>query len=188
MHKQLTIGILSTVFILILTALVNPALEANAAPALQGIMTSTPNPDGSIVHTVQAGESLNSIAEAYEVSVAEIKALNGMTGDDIFPGDTLTIVVAPTPGPTDTPTSTATPTREPTSTKRPTRTPTLTPQPATTGETGITPEAAGTDGGSLPPDKVSNILLGAIITLGVIGAGMMIAGSVMGRRARGGGS
>jgi LysM repeat protein len=188
MYKLHTNVILSVMFILILTLLVNPALDANAAPSQQGIMTSTPNPDGSIVHTVQAGESLNSIAEAYQVSVAEIKALNGLTGDDIFPGDTLTIRVAPTPDPTNTPTITATPTREPTSTKRPTRTPTLTPQPATTGGTGLTPEAASSDEASLPPDKVSNILLGAIITLGVIGAGMMIAGSVMGRRARGGGS
>lgn len=159
-----------------------------AAPAVQGIITATPQPDGSIVHTVQAGESLISIAEAYQVSVNEIKAQNGLTGDDIFLGDTLIIRAAPTPGPTNTPTTTATATREPTSTKRPTRTPTTTTQPTSTGQANTTPEATASDREPLQPDQVGNILLGAIITLGVVGAGLMIAGSLMGRRAKGGGS
>jgi LysM repeat protein len=188
MRKLQYVCFLCIMFAVILTLASLPEQRVSAASPQQGILTSTPNPDGSIVHTVQAGESLNSIAEAYGVSVADIKALNGLTGDDIFPGDTLIIQVAPTPGPTDTPTTTATPTREPTSTKRPTRTPTSTPQPGMTKEVNITPQADISGGDPLPPDQVGNILLGAIITLGVIGAGMMIAGSLLGRRARGGGS
>lgn len=35
-----------------------------------------------------------------------------------------------------------------------------------------------------PPDRVGNILLGAIITLGVIGGGLMVVGALLGRKPR----
>lgn len=88
------------------------------------VATVTPMPDGSVVHEVQAGQSLWSIAIAYGVTGADIIALNKLGANPILVvGQKLTIV--PPPPPTATPTITNTP--EPT--KRPTRTPTLTPSP-----------------------------------------------------------
>jgi hypothetical protein len=109
-------------------------------PVQAQAITSTPNPDGSIVHIVQDGENLASIAEAYGVTMASIRGMNGMapTSNLIFPGQTL-IIRLPLP-PTETPTltpsiprPTRTPTLEvPTRTPRPTRTPTPTLLPSET--------------------------------------------------------
>jgi len=178
MQKPSLIGLISILLVLLSALLVSPEQRVAAAPPPQAIMTSTPNSDGSVVHVVQSGESLISIADAYKVSVAEIKALNGLTSDDIYPGDTLIIRPAPTPGPTSTATGTATSTPEPTYTLRPTRTPTSTPRPS------ATPDAAQSGENPQSPDQVGNILLGAIITLGILGAGMMVAGSLLGRKSK----
>lgn len=110
------------------------AIPVNAEDLQQGIITATPQPDGSIVHVVQEGETLATIAEAYGVSMAEIRALNGLapTANLIFPGERLIIRIAPTP--TETPTITPTvprPTRTPTPVT-PTRTPVPTRTPAPT--------------------------------------------------------
>jgi hypothetical protein len=74
--------------------------------------------DGAIVHIVEDGENLASIAEVYGVSMADIRGLNGMapTSNLIFPGQKL-IIRLPLP-PTETPTLTP-------SVPRPTRTPTV---------------------------------------------------------------
>lgn len=113
---------------------------ANLPRVLAQILTSTPQPDGSIVHIVQDGENLASIAEAYGVTMADIRGMNGMapTSNLIFPGQTL-IIRLPLP-PTETPTMTPSvvrPTRTPTQvvptrTPRPTRTPTATLLPSET--------------------------------------------------------
>ena len=176
MQKFSLIGLTSILLVFLLTLQVPPDQRVIAAPQLQVVITSTPNSDGSVTHVVQSGESLISIADAYKVSVAEIKALNGLTSDDIFPGDTLIIRVAPTPGPTSTATSTATHTPEPTSTRRPTRTPAPTPHAS------ATPGAASSAANPQPPDRVGSILLGAMITLGIVGAGMMVAGGLLRRK------
>jgi LysM repeat protein len=80
------------------------------------VVTSTPKPDGSIVHIVQYGQALYSIAVAYGVTIAYLKDLNGLTSDRIYEGDRLIIRLALPP----TPTGLATPT--PSRTPRPTRT------------------------------------------------------------------
>jgi hypothetical protein len=72
------------------------------------------------VHIVQYGQALDTIATWYGVTIAEIKALNGMTSNTLYVGDTLIIRLAPTV--TITPTRTVTP-------LQPTRTPSLTPTP-----------------------------------------------------------
>jgi LysM repeat protein len=92
-----------------------PPVQAALAPQ---IVTTTPMPDGAIVHVVQSGENLASISEAYGVSMADIRGLNGMAANSnlIFPGQNL-IIRLPLP-PTETPTLTP-------SVPRPTRTPTL---------------------------------------------------------------
>jgi hypothetical protein len=148
------------------------------------VQTATPNPDGSIIHTVQSGQTLIGIAKAYGVLVAEIKDLNNLSSDDIYVGDRLIIQLASTPGPTSTATATSTPTRSATPTHRPTRTatPSATPVVSPT-EVALSSGATGTStqGGS---DLVGNILVIAIVVLAAGGVILMIAGSLLKRRAK----
>ena len=99
---------------------------ATAVPVYY-VTTATPNPDGSVVHTVLSGQTLIGIAQAYGISVAEIKALNDLTTDEIYVGDTLLIKPAGTPAPTATPTATITATAVASPTRQPTRTATTVP-------------------------------------------------------------
>ncbi len=94
--------------------------EEPAELQVEPVVTSTPQEDGSIVHIVQYGQALDTIATWYGVTIAEIKALNGMTSNTLYVGDALIIRLAPTV--TITPTRTITP-------LQPTRTPSLTPTP-----------------------------------------------------------
>jgi len=82
-------------------------------------ITSTPNEDGSVLHTVQLGETLWSIAEMYGSSVDDLISLNSLSATDpvIYEGQDLVVRLAYTRTPT--PTITMTPTK----TLRPTRTP-----------------------------------------------------------------
>lgn len=142
----------------------------------QASITSTPNSDGSIIHLVSGGESLISIAQLYQISVAEIKLLNPLSSDEIFPGDKIVIRAAAT--------QTATDTLQQTSTSRPTHTPTLTPRPDSIAGLHVTPGITPTEIENDPPDRLGNILLGAIITLGIIGAAMMAVGYKMRRNSK----
>jgi hypothetical protein len=145
------------------------------------VQTSTPNPDGSIIHTVQSGQTLIGIAQAYGVLVAEIKDLNNLTNDDIYVGDKLVIRLASTPGPSSTSTASSTPTRAVTPTRRPTRTATPSASPVVTPtESKIT---SGTTGGGAQgkSDLVGNILVIAIIVLAAGGVILMVVGSLLKR-------
>ncbi|MFW5713358.1 MAG: LysM peptidoglycan-binding domain-containing protein [Brevefilum sp.] len=103
------------------------------------VITSTPNSDGIIIHTVQYGETLYTISEAYEVPIDQILSNTGLsqTTTEIREGQELVIQTAQEPTPTNTPTptevpDTPTPTQpRPTLTPFPTRTPapTFTPTP-----------------------------------------------------------
>lgn len=148
----------------------------------QTIITSTPNAEGAIIHVVQAGESLIGIAEAYGVSVDEIKSLNNLDSDEIFAGDTLIIHPASTATPTATATSTATDTPEPTTTRRPTRTPTATPRSSGSPSLSGDDRANQANGEDKPVDRLGNVLLGAMITLGIVGVVMMVVGNRMRRQ------
>lgn len=58
-------------------------------------------------HTVQEGDTLSTISQAYGVPMAAIRDYNGLTNDIVFQGLTLTIPLCeqfPTPGPSPTPT------------------------------------------------------------------------------------
>jgi len=108
-----------------------PAEEpaAPAAPAVVEEVVPFVNPqenisDGAIVHTVQSGDTLNSIAVAYGVPASEISARNNITNPGLIrPGDVLVIADAP---PTEIP-PTATP--EPSPTLVPTEPQAAPPQP-----------------------------------------------------------
>lgn len=101
------------------------------------LSTTTANPDGSIIHIVKYGQTLITIAQAYGVTIDEIRAANGMAATDIniYVGQKLYIRAAYTPTPSPTITQTLPPpTRTPTLTRTPvtptvSRTPTLSPTP-----------------------------------------------------------
>jgi len=144
------------------------------------VQTATPKPDGSVVHTVLSGQTLIGIAIAYDITVAEIKAMNNLTSDVIYVGDKLVIQLANTPGPTATTTATITPTRAATSTRNPTRTP----SPSSTSiATSIITQVDPTQAGTSQPasDPLGNILVIAIIGLAAGGMILMIIGSFIKR-------
>ncbi len=112
----------------------DPTVSGTQAPYIQPIITSTPNPDGSVIHIVQYGETLWNIVEAYGIEMADLLALNGLTEEDaIYPDQQLLIIPAnidldETPETTGTPREeTATPTPSPTETRTPLPSPSVNP-------------------------------------------------------------
>jgi LysM repeat protein len=104
-----------------------PAGDAGG-PSLSGLaqlITSTPQADGAIVHVVEEGQALWTIAAIYGVNLDELLSLNGLTVDSVvLPGDRLIVRPAPTATPSPEPTATISPTPSP-----PTPVPTPTPRP-----------------------------------------------------------
>ncbi|MDL2301168.1 DUF3794 domain-containing protein [Lachnospiraceae bacterium OttesenSCG-928-D06] len=68
---------------------VNLIQDVTVSALNQGTMSSLP---GMAVYVVKAGDSLWSIGKRYYMPVNEIKELNGLTGDEIMPGQKLLIV------------------------------------------------------------------------------------------------
>lgn len=100
------------------------------------VTINTPHPDGSVIHEVQYGQSLWSIAIAYDTKIDRIRQFNNLAAGstDIYPGQMLLVDKLPTPVPV-TPTATEMPptaSPSPTSTLEPdwTPTPALTPVPS----------------------------------------------------------
>mgnify|MGYP005813962501 CR=1 FL=1 len=114
----------------------NQQPQQEVTPDVSYIITSTPNPDGSIVHVVKEGETLWAISLAYGVTGEQIQVNSGNSpaATEVYIGQVL-IIKLPDPA-TATPENTATPTRITPSatTPRPTRTPhpTKTPLPSPT--------------------------------------------------------
>lgn len=125
------------------------------------VTPNTPKPDGSITHLVQPGETLWSIAIAYKTTINEIKSINRLVDDNIYPGNILTIVISK---PTSTPTATATVTPFPTSTSFIFWTVTSSPVPTATAERS-SPAAGGT----------SAVIVGAIIASALVMSGAYTA-------------
>ena len=145
------------------------------------VQTTTPNSDGSIVHTVMQGQNLTLIAKAYGISVPDLKKLNNMTSDAIYVGDILIIRLGNTPGPTDTPSPTGTSTRAPTPTRKPTRTPTLTATPVVTTTATLTADPAQSGTASTGSDRLGSILVIAIVVMAAGGMILMVVGGVIKR-------
>jgi LysM repeat protein len=159
-----------------------PAPRGPSTLPVYAVTTATPYPDGSIIHIVQSGQTLYTIAEAYSVTVQSILDLNRRRLDDrLFVGDKLLIREAFTPTPTPNVTDTSTP-RPPTATRRPTRTATLVPPTSTPSPTvTITPTA--TPVPELGIDPVGNVLLSVVVVLLVLGVLFVLAGVIMKFRA-----
>jgi LysM repeat protein len=116
------------------------------------IEVAAPGPDGSIVHVVQEGQTLWNIAAAYQISLAELMRLNGLTeGAIIVPGQKLLVKSA---GLTATPSITATQ-KNASHTPPPTFTPRPSSPPRTQAATEIAralPEPGQTP--SVEPDRI----------------------------------
>lgn len=81
-----------------------PAATAvpTAPPVASFVQPQPPQPDGSIVHIVQPGDTMDAIAYAYGVSRQQILDLNGLTsGRFIFAGQELKIREAQAAAPTE---------------------------------------------------------------------------------------
>lgn len=156
--------------------------EAGTPFSYEPVETSTPNPDGSIIHTVKTGETLQIIALSYGVSVQTILDNNGLSGSNvIYPDQTLVIqkpfgdttpgykqILTATPVITQTTAPTFTPRPPATETPIPTfapPTPTVTPTPKPQAESPVT---------------IGTVGLGAVV-LGII---ILIVYFVMSRRRR----
>jgi uncharacterized protein YkwD len=102
--------------------------SSSAAPAtaiaFYPVQVSTPRPDGSIIHIVQAGQTLWSIAATYKISLPDLLNLNGFTNSTfIYPGQKITIkssgtLMSETPAQAGSPEA-VTATQEPTDTALP---------------------------------------------------------------------
>ena len=85
------------------------------------LVTVTPNEDGSVVHVVEAGQTMWDIAINYGLKVVDLATMNGISPSDpvVYIGQEIVVRYAFTVTPTGTITPTSPP---PTSTRRPTRT------------------------------------------------------------------
>jgi LysM repeat protein len=145
------------------------------------VQTTTPNSDGSLVHTVMAGQNLTLIAKAYGLTVVELKKLNNMTNDALYVGDILIIRLGNTPGPTDTPSPTGTPTRAATATRKPTRTSTPTATAVATTTATLIADPVQSDASTGGSDQFGNILVIAIVVMAAGGVILMVVGGVIRR-------
>jgi LysM repeat protein len=145
------------------------------------VKTTTPNSDGSLVHTVMAGQNLTLIAKAYGLTVVELKKLNNMTNDALYVGDILIIRLGNTPGPTDTPSPTGTPTRAATATRKPTRTSTPTATAVATTTATLIADPVQSDASTGGSDQFGNILVIAIVVMAAGGVILMVVGGVIRR-------
>jgi hypothetical protein len=147
------------------------------------VLTATPNPDGSIVHTVMMGQNLTLIAKGYGITVEQIKELNHLTSDTIYEGDILIIRLGSTPTPTaaETATPTYTPTRVASPTRNPTRTPTVTATPQATASEILMVDPGQGNTPQVGSDPLGSILVIAIIVLAGGGIVLMVVGSVLKR-------
>jgi len=148
-----------------------PDPGASSGGAVAPLETAAPAADSSVVHEVQAGQALWSIAAAYQVSLPDLLALNGLTDQSIIrPGEKLVIVpasAAPTPSPTAAQASQAPPARS-TATSMPGRPTALTTMPAEPSATSQSIPAAASSG-------IDPLLL--VILAGVLlGAALLILG------------
>ena len=135
-------------------------------PKVAPVAVATPNEDGSIIHEVEIGQALWSIAAGYEVTVDQLLALNNLSANAvIYEGQTLLVRLAYTPTPS--PTITQTP-----------RTPTRTPIPAQTAQVVKTQVPTSEDNifGFLGLDRQTMGL--ALILISGIGLVLIIVGTM----------
>lgn len=152
-------------------------LPATAITYVVPVKISTPSANGVVTHTVQYGQTLIGIADAYKITVTQIKTLNKLTGDTIYEGKTLIIQAGYTPTPTSQPTATQptfTPTVKPTRTPRP---PTETPAP--TQDITVTPTPLPAVSSTILSGAGGDPLLLSVIIVAALGFILMVVGSLL---------
>ena len=127
------------------------------------VLVSTPNAEGNVFHEVRPGQTLWQIAITYEVKIDDIKRLNNLFNNNIYPGSSLLIKQG-------TIVSTVSPTKDPTQGATSTGLPTLTLSAGEITQT-ATPGAA-SQSGSANDQTVLNVMIG-IIALAVVGGGLL---------------
>lgn len=70
---------------------VTPLPVSSPPGIIYPVTVSTPNANGELIHEVKPGQSLWLIAIGYETKIDEIKSLNNLVDNDIFPGEKLLI-------------------------------------------------------------------------------------------------
>ncbi len=73
------------------TVVANVPTAAPGGGVIMPVVLSTPNDDGDVIHEVKAGQSLWQIAISYETKIEDIKRLNNLFTNDIYPGEKLLI-------------------------------------------------------------------------------------------------
>ncbi len=142
-----------------------PAAAADASQYMIPVSISTALPNGDVIHTVQYGQSLWSIAIAYGTTIKSIQALNNL-GENliIYEGQRLLVLKAATQPASQTPASPPyTETVAPTSTPSSTPTP-LQPSPTTAPDSQT----------STPGPISSQSLVVVLIVVAFVGAGMAV--------------
>lgn len=89
------------------TVVANVPTAAPGGEVIIPVVLSTPNDDGDVIHEVKAGQTLWQIAISYETKIEDIKRLNNLFTNEIYPGEKLLIRNGQTAS-TSTPAGTAT--------------------------------------------------------------------------------
>jgi LysM repeat protein len=132
------------------------------------VVINTPNQSGDVVHEVLAGQTLWQIAVAYDVRIDDIKRLNNLFDDNIYPGEKLLISkVAFATGAFTVETATV----EVTATHQPVATNTSLSTPRSTTVTSIPTYSSQLPAMSSDGSTVMVIMVG-IIALAIIGGGL----------------
>jgi uncharacterized protein YkwD len=101
-----------------------PRSGVSSGVIFQPVITAIPQADGSIVHIVEEGQTLWTIAAVYGIDLAQLLSLNGMTEDSfVHPGDQVVVRAAPTATATAAPSPSASPSPAPATVSPPTATP-----------------------------------------------------------------
>ncbi len=144
---------------------------AGVSQYMVGVVKSTALPSGDVIHTVQYGQTLWSIAIEYGTTIKNIQALNNL-GEDlvVYQGQALLVQKAATQPAPDLPTATVAPPA--TETLAPITPPSAVASPTVLAQTS-TLEAQGEEKPASKPNS-SQLLVVVLIIAAIIGAGVAV--------------
>jgi LysM repeat protein len=141
------------------------------------VQVAEPSEDGSLIHTIQAGQTLWTIAAVYDVPLDQLLELNEITKDTLLqPGQEIIIQPPRESEPTATPTVESTPT--PSETK-PIPTPSTTPQLSLTSSPSSENKPINARSTISSSQEASNKPGGGLSTIGIVAAGMIVMYAVI---------
>jgi len=122
------------------------------------VSVGTARPDGDVIHEVKNGQSLWSIAIAYEVKIEQIKRLNNLSYTNLYSGQMLLVQKGATqPVPTSTEIATLTPRNTPVH-------PSLTMTPTSTQKVDVQNDNSDANASSL----TAGIVVGIVLLAGLL--------------------